>query len=86
MKPGAILVNAARGSLIDEDALIHTLEHGPLLGAALDVFESEPLPETSRLWDLPNALLSSHNSFVGEQTHHRLMSIILDHLALELTT
>lgn len=86
LKPGAILINAARGALIDEVSLIHALEHGPLLGAALDVFEIEPLPETSRLWDLPNVLLSPHNSFVGEQTHHRLMSIILDHLAPELTT
>jgi len=60
MKPGAVIVNIARGSVIDEAALIETLRAGRILGAGLDVFDREPLPADSPLWDLPNVLITPH--------------------------
>jgi phosphoglycerate dehydrogenase-like enzyme len=60
MKPGAVLINLARGGLVDEKALIKALESGALGGAALDVFEAEPLPEDSPLWDAPRLIISPH--------------------------
>ena len=80
MKPGSLLINAARGALIDEAALIRALKNGPLAGAALDVFEKEPLPADSPLWQLENVLLSPHNSFSGENNHARMIRMVLRHL------
>jgi len=60
MKPTAIVVNVGRGPVIDEDALIRALRDGSIAGASLDVFEEEPLPESSPLWDMPNVLISPH--------------------------
>lgn len=62
MKPAAILVNTARGPIIDEGALIETLQSGMLAGAGLDVFEDEPLPVDSPLRTMDNVLLGSHNA------------------------
>ncbi|MDH4017763.1 MAG: D-2-hydroxyacid dehydrogenase, partial [Actinomycetota bacterium] len=61
-KTGAMLVNVARGSLVDEDAIIEALESGQLSAAALDVFEQEPLPADSPIWDAPNLWVSAHSS------------------------
>jgi len=68
MKPGAIVINVARGELIDEAALASALEAGHLGGAALDVFVSEPLPPDSPFWSLPNVIVTPHNS--GFRTGH----------------
>lgn len=56
----AVLINIARGAVVDESALITALEEEQIAGAGLDVFEEEPLPEESPLWDLPNAIITPH--------------------------
>ena len=66
---GAIVVNVARGPLLDEEALADLLEHGRLRGAVLDVFREEPLPATSRLWSLPNTLITPHVSPVSPRRY-----------------
>ena len=60
MKPTAYLVNIARGSIVDEAALVRALDEGWIAGAGLDVFEQEPLPSDSPLWEMENALISPH--------------------------
>lgn len=60
MKKAAILVNVGRGSLIQTEALLKVLEEGHLKGVILDVFETEPLPETSLLWNMENVLITPH--------------------------
>ena len=62
MKPGATLVNVARGSLLDDPALIDAMRSGHIGASVLDVTEQEPLPADSELWDLPNVYLSAHSS------------------------
>jgi len=62
MKPTALLVNVARGGLIDEDALVHALREGAIRGAMLDVTTEEPLPSDSDLWSAPNLLITPHIS------------------------
>jgi phosphoglycerate dehydrogenase-like enzyme len=60
MKPSAIVINVGRGPVVDEEALIRALQNQKIAGAALDVFEHEPLRESSPLWDMPNVLISPH--------------------------
>ncbi len=80
MKRGALLVNASRGPVVDEAALVTALTDGTLAGAALDVFETEPLPADSPLWKLENVLLSAHNSYFGNNNHRRMMELVLKNL------
>ena len=74
LKSTAILVNIARGAIIETEALISHIDN--LGGAVLDVFEEEPLSETSPLWDKENVILTPHNSFVGEGNEERLRTIL----------
>jgi phosphoglycerate dehydrogenase-like enzyme len=62
MKREAYFVNVGRGKVVEEEALIEALKGGHLAGAALDVFEEEPLPEESPLWELPNVVVSPHST------------------------
>ena len=80
MKQGAILVNIARGAIVDLAALIEILESGRLGGAVLDVFEEEPLCEDSPLWSMDNVIVTPHNSFVGDGYGVRLFDVIKSHL------
>lgn len=71
MNEKSYLINIARGSIIDEAYLIEALERKSIRGAALDVFEREPLPVDSRLWDLDNVILTSHNCWISEKRNER---------------
>lgn len=79
MKLGAVIVNIARGGVVDTQALIHALQTR-LGGAVLDVFEEEPLNPENPLWDMDNAIVTPHNSFVGEGNSQRLADVILSNL------
>ncbi|MBD0381133.1 D-2-hydroxyacid dehydrogenase [Paenibacillus sedimenti] len=68
MKSGAFLINLARGDVIDEKALIEALQNGKLAGAALDVFEQEPLPTSSPLWRMNNVIVTPH--IAGSSVHY----------------
>ena len=75
MKDGLYLVNIARGSIIDEKALIENLQNGKVKKAALDVVEIEPLPEDSPLWTMDNVIISPHNSWASEMNFRRRYEI-----------
>ena len=75
---GAIFVNVARGALADEAALTRWLQSGG--HAVLDVFEEEPLPESSPLWEMENVVLTPHNSFVGEGNRERMWEKIKENM------
>ncbi len=80
IKKGAMLVNIARGGLIDDAALIHALDHGGLETAILDVFHIEPLPEGDPLWSHPKIRLTPHTSFAGNGVQDRWDRLFLDNI------
>ena len=80
MKPTAVFVNIGRGATVDEPALIHALEGGVIAGAALDVFEEEPLPTESPLWSMPNVLVSPHRAGDHEGWKSDVVALFVDNL------
>ena len=82
LKPGAVLVNIARGTLVDEAAMIDALRSGRLAFAALDVFDTEPLPADSPLWDMPNVLVSPHSASTVATENERITGVFCHNLRL----
>lgn len=80
MKQNAMIVNIARGGLIDQQAMCEVLAYRKDLFAALDVFETEPLPENILLWRLENVAVSPHNSFVSNGNNTRMFKVIYENL------
>jgi len=80
MQPHALFVNVGRGELVDQAALSDALAAGRLGGAGLDVFDPEPLPADDPLWDLPNVIITPHNSGSSDGTTERVAQIFLDNL------
>lgn len=80
MKENAVLVNIARGGLIDEEAMCDVLSGRKDLFAALDVFMKEPLPRDSPLWNMENVALSPHNSFVSDGNNRRMFDVMYRNL------
>jgi len=80
IKRGALLVNVARGKLVDDDAVIEALRDGRLGGAALDVFSEEPLDPASPYWDLPNVLVTPHTSGAMQDYWTPLVALFTDNL------
>jgi phosphoglycerate dehydrogenase-like enzyme len=78
MKPGAAFVNIARGSLVDQVALVGALESGKLSGAALDVTDPEPLPAESPLWRAPRLFITPHTSAISDRLWPRQTAVLLD--------
>jgi len=79
MRPGAMLVNTARGALVDEAAMIDALRAGHLRHAALDVYEAEPLPAGHPLTTLQNVTLSAHSAFRTPEANRNLIGAARDH-------
>lgn len=79
-KDGAILVNIARGAVVNETDMIENLKNNKLGGAVLDVFTAEPLDEKSELWDMENAVITPHNSFVSEKNQNRLFNVVYNNI------
>ena len=80
VRPGVLLVNVARGKVVDEDALLAALADGRIRAAGLDCFHEEPLPPTSPLWTLPNVLVTPHTA--GETTRYEdnVVDVLLENL------
>lgn len=78
---GAHLVNVSRGPVIDEPELVAALREGRLGGAVLDVFEEEPLPTASALWNMPNVLVSPHSASTVAQENGRITDLFVENLS-----
>ncbi|WP_234554183.1 2-hydroxyacid dehydrogenase [Thermus caliditerrae] len=83
MKPGSILLNTARGGLVDTEALVEALG-GHLFGAGLDVTDPEPLPQGHPLYALPNAVITPHMGSAGKRTRERMAEMAVENLLFAL--
>ena len=81
MKPSGVLINIARGGVVDEDALIAALKAKTIAGAGLDVFRQEPLPKDSPLWEAPNVFITSHVGGMSDIYEQQVLPILIDNLA-----
>jgi (S)-sulfolactate dehydrogenase len=84
MKEGAVLVNTARGGIVDELAVAQALKSGRLAGAALDVFASEPLPHAPHFEGCPNLILTPHVAGVTFEANERVSALIAERVASKL--
>jgi phosphoglycerate dehydrogenase-like enzyme len=82
LKRGAYFINIARGKVVDEPALIAALQSGHLSGAALDVFDIEPLPVDNPLWSMPNVLVAPHSASTVYRENERIIDLFLHNLDL----
>ena len=80
MQETAVLINVSRGGVVDEEALISALAAKKIRGAALDVFQEEPLPTTSPLWNLENVIISPHISGNAASYHHKAADLFAENL------
>lgn len=80
MKPGSLIIDVSRGSIVDHGALIEALNSGHLAGAALDVYPIEPLPESSPLWEMKNVILSPHLAGTTPQYFSRAVDLFIHNL------
>lgn len=85
LKPGAVLINIARGGLVNEQELINTLRERNDIYVSLDVFEVEPIVSENPLWDFDNVTVSPHNSFVSTQNNVRMFNLIINNIKDYLT-
>jgi phosphoglycerate dehydrogenase-like enzyme len=80
MQPTAIFINIGRGKIVRLDALERALTEGWIAGAGLDVFETEPLPGSSRLWEMENVIITPHTAGFGPHTEERRLGVIVDNV------
>jgi phosphoglycerate dehydrogenase-like enzyme len=80
MKPSAFLINVSRGVIVELAALTEALQQGRIAGAALDVFETEPLPPDHSLWDMENVLITPHVAWMGPDSEARRLEVLRENL------
>ena len=80
MKPGVVLINIARGQVVDEEAMIANLRSGHIAFAGLDVAMVEPLPDSSPLWDFPNVLICPHSASTAPSENGKIVAIFCRNL------
>ena len=80
MRKGSALINIARGGVVEEAALIQALRSGKLGYAGLDVFETEPLPADSPLWNLPQAVITPHAAGLCYENHAMLEQLVIENI------
>ena len=78
MKPGAVLINTARGGIVDDDALIDAILRGHISGAAIDVFENEPLANSPKYKNVPNLILTPHIAGITQQSEKRVNQLVVE--------
>jgi glycerate dehydrogenase len=80
MKPGAFLINTARGGLLDEAAVARALEAGHLSGAAVDVVSQEPMVSTNPLLTAPNCIITPHMAWTATEARQRILDCTMDNI------